>query len=96
MDLRARQKTNRGYADSLSRGFELALVPVVFGGLGWLIDRLVGTTLVFTIGLIVFGFIGIFVKMWIAYDADMRREEEGAIWNRRPTAAPLSADGETS
>ncbi|MCU1454257.1 MAG: hypothetical protein JWN46_2403 [Acidimicrobiales bacterium] len=85
-DLRARQQLNRGYGDSFSRGLELALVPVVFGGIGWLADRAAGTSPGFTIGLIVFGFVGIFVKMWLGYDLQMRNEEAGAVWNRKPGA----------
>ncbi len=98
MDLRARQKMNRGYADSTSRGIELALVPVVFGGMGWLVDRLAGTSPIFTLGFIVFGFVGIFIKMWLGYDAEMKKEEEGAVWSRRPatTTARTSSDQKAS
>ena len=82
MDRSVRQKLNRGYADGLSRGIEIALVPVVFGGIGWLLDRQFGTAPLFTLGLVVFAFVGTMIKLWIGYDADMRREEAGAIWNR--------------
>jgi len=54
----------------------------VFGGIGWLIDRSLGTSPLFTIGLVVFGFVGMFVKLWLGYDAAMKREEDGAVWNR--------------
>lgn len=87
-----RQKLNRGYADTNARGFELAMVPVVFGLLGWLVDRALGTSPLFTLAIAFFGVVGTFVKMWIGYDAAMRKEEEGAIWNR-PSA---STDGEAS
>lgn len=87
MDLRARQQLNRGYADTLARGLEFALVPVVFGGIGWLVDGWLGTGRVFTIALVVFGFVGMTTKVWLSYDAAMKREEEGAIWNRGPSAA---------
>ena len=92
MDRSARQKLNRGYADGLARGLELAVVPVVFGGLGWLLDRWLSTGKVFTIALAVFGVVGIFVKMWLQYDAERTREEEGAIWNRGPRAAAPAMD----
>ncbi len=82
MDLLARRQLNKGYADTLARGFEFAAVPVVFGGIGWLIDRSLGTSPLFSIGLVVFGFVGMFVKLWLGYDAAMKREEDGAVWNR--------------
>lgn len=75
-DLRAKQETNRGFGNAYGRGIDIALTPVVFGGLGWIVDRIVGTHLVFAIGFAVFAVIGLFVRTWIGYDADMRREEE--------------------
>jgi hypothetical protein len=86
MDLRARQQLNRGYGDAMSRGIEVALVPVVCGGLGWLLDRAVGTEPVFAVLLGTLGIIGTGIKLWIGYDREMAAHEEGAVWNRRPTA----------
>jgi F0F1-type ATP synthase assembly protein I len=85
MDRSFRKKLNRGYADSLQSGIEIALVPVVFGGIGWLLDRALGTSPLFTIGLVVFAFVGTFVKLWLRYDADMKAEEAAMPWNRRRT-----------
>ena len=65
----------RGYGDSLSRGVELALLPAVFGFLGWLVDRWLGTSPAFVIGFVAFAFAGMLVRMWVGYDADMRRHE---------------------
>lgn len=87
MDLSARQQTNRGYSDATARGFELALVPVVFGGLGWWLDGVFGTGRILTLVLAIFGVIGIGVKMWLQYDADMTRHESGAIWSRSNRSA---------
>lgn len=82
MEPNVRQKLNRGYADSTARGLEIAGVPVVFGGIGWLLDRALGTSPVFTLGLIVFAFVGTFLKLWLRYDADMAAEEARMPWNR--------------
>ena len=95
MDLRARRQLNKGYADTLARGFEFAAVPVVFGGIGWLVDGALGTAPMFTIGLVVFGFIGMFVKLWLGYDEAMKREEEGAVWNRPRTTSRIGATPNT-
>ncbi len=39
-DLRAKQQLNRGYSDGLARGIEIVLTPLIFGGIGWLLDTL--------------------------------------------------------
>jgi F0F1-type ATP synthase assembly protein I len=83
-DLRAKQQLNNGYGTAMSRGMEFALTPAVFAGLGWLLDRWVGTHFVFTIGFLILGVVGMFVRTWIGYDAEMRRHEAGKTWNRRP------------
>lgn len=89
MEPNFRQKLNRGYADSTARGIEIALVPVVFGGIGWLLDGAAGTSPTFTIGFAVFAIVGMFVKLWLRYDADMAVEEAKMPWNRsRVTASP--------
>lgn len=81
----------KGYADTLGHGFELALTLVVFGALGWLVDRSAGTSPTFTIGFGILAFVGISLKLWYGYDREMRGHEAGAIWNRRP-AAPAEGD----
>ncbi len=85
MDLRARQQTNRGFGDAMSRSFELALVPAVFGGAGWLLDRTLDTGRTFFFALLIFGVVGITVKFWIGYDQEMKRHESEGIWNRGAT-----------
>lgn len=83
-DLRAKQDLNKGFGTATSRGFEFAATPAVFAGLGWLVDRWLGTPFVFTIAFLVFGVVGMFVKVWIGYDADMKRHDVGKAWERRP------------
>lgn len=82
MKLAEKQALNNGFGEAMARGFEFAVTPAVFAGLGWLIDRAVGTHLVFTIALAVFGFVGMFARMWIGYEAAMKREEEAAPWKQ--------------
>lgn len=94
MDLKARQQTHRGFGDAMSRAIELALVPAVFGGVGWLVDRVLGTEPAFLIGLAVFGVVGTVIKMWIGYDLEMKRHEAAAIWTRSRTVASGVIKGE--
>lgn len=70
-DRKFRSALNRGFADALGRGIDLALTPVVFGGLGWLIDRVAGTSPVFTLLLGLFGVVGTGVKVKLGYDREM-------------------------
>lgn len=69
----------------MSRGLELALVPVMFGALGLLVDSWLDTRPLFVIAFAVFGVVGVFVKMWIGYDAEMRRQE-AALFGRSPAS----------
>jgi F0F1-type ATP synthase assembly protein I len=75
VDLRDKRELNRGFGDAMSRGFELAATTAIFGALGWWIDGRVGTRPAVMIVLVVLAVIGQFVKLWYAYDADMRRHE---------------------
>lgn len=73
--------------DTLGRGMDMALVTLVFLGLGWLVDNWLGTKPAFMIGLVVFSLIGQFVKMWYAYDAEMQRHENERRVRSTSTAA---------
>lgn len=82
VDLRDRRELYNGFGDGLSRAFEFAVTPAVFGAMGYAVDRAVGVTPVFTIALLLFAVVGMFVKLWFAYDAEMRRHESRAAWGK--------------
>jgi len=63
-------------ADNLGRGMDFALVTLVFLGLGYVLDRWLGTRPLFMIGLVVFAMVGQFVRMWFEYDAAMTQLED--------------------
>ena len=75
--LRARHR--RTIADSvairqtLGRGMDFALVVLVFLGIGYGLDRWLGTRPLFMIGLVVFAVVGQFIKMYYDYNAAMER-----------------------
>jgi F0F1-type ATP synthase assembly protein I len=69
--------------DQLGRGMDLALVTLVFTGIGYGIDSWLGTRPVFTIGLLVLAVIGQFVSMRYKYEAAMQQHEAA----RREAAA---------
>ncbi len=73
--LRARRDLHRGFGDALSRAFEFAATTGIFLAIGFGLDRWLGTTPLLMIVLVVFALVGQFVKLWYAYDAEMRRLE---------------------
>jgi F0F1-type ATP synthase assembly protein I len=81
-DLRTRQDLNRGFSEAFGRGVDLALTPVVFGLIGWLIDRVAGTSPIFTIVVATIGVVGTVVKMKLGYDKDM------AVFDDTPATRP--------
>ena len=56
MDLRAVRDVNNGFGDGLAAAFEMVVTPLIFGFLGYLVDRWLGTHLVFALGFGLFTF----------------------------------------
>jgi ATP synthase protein I len=70
-----RKRTNTdslGRGDTLGRGMDLALVTLVFLGIGYGLDRWFGTRPVLMIVMVVLSTVGQFVKMWFDYDSTMK------------------------
>lgn len=61
--------------DSLGLGIEVAVIIAMFFGVGWMIDRLAGTTPLFMIVMTVLAAIGLFAKFKYRYDARMDEHE---------------------
>lgn len=78
-----RRHLNQGFGASLTNAFEIAMVPAVFAGFGWLIDRLLGTGWLITAVFAVVGLAGTFVKLYYRYTADMVRLEQAGTWNHK-------------
>lgn len=57
--------------DHFGRGMDLALVTLVFLGLGYGLDRWLNTKPVFMIGFVLLALVGQFVSMWYRYEASM-------------------------
>jgi hypothetical protein len=86
-DLAARRQLNRGYNDGLTRAVEIVGTPLLLGYLGFLIDGWVGIRPAMTLVLGIVGISGIFVKLWLGYDREMREHEAKAAWARPEAAA---------
>ncbi|MGH9133096.1 MAG: AtpZ/AtpI family protein [Ilumatobacteraceae bacterium] len=61
--------------DSVVQGMEAAFLLALFLGLGYVIDRWLDTAPVFTIGMLLLGAVGLFLKFKYAYIARMDRLE---------------------
>jgi F0F1-type ATP synthase assembly protein I len=79
---RAPKSLATGSSDSLGRGMDVALTLAVFLGLGWLLDRWLGTAPVFMIVLTVLAAVGQFLRMKYVYDAQMERLEAQRLEGR--------------
>jgi F0F1-type ATP synthase assembly protein I len=74
-DAQSKRQLNKGFADAVSRSFELVVTVAVFTGLGWLIDGWLGTSPLFLIVMTVLGFMGNMARSWYSYDAAMTKLE---------------------
>jgi F0F1-type ATP synthase assembly protein I len=82
VNLRDRQELNNGFGNALSRAVELAVTPMIFGFLGFLLDSRLGSRPAFmlTFFLIVFGYT--LWKHYTLYSAAMDREQHRLIGGR--------------
>jgi F0F1-type ATP synthase assembly protein I len=74
-DLHSRRELSRGTDEALSMAVELAVTPALFALLGWRLDAWLGTTPLFLLAFFVFTVCYEIWKLFMRYDAKMRREE---------------------
>ncbi len=79
-----RRRLNQGFGGSLTNAFEIAMIPAVFAGAGWLVDRLLGTGWIVAAVFAVVGLAGTFAKLYYRYCAEMQQLEESGSWRRTP------------
>ena len=72
---------------TLGRGMDFALVVLVFLGVGYGLDRLLGTRPLFMIGLVIFSVVGQFIKMYYEYTATMEALEAERAQSRQARRA---------
>jgi F0F1-type ATP synthase assembly protein I len=61
--------------DAVGKGMDLALSMLLFLGLGYLLDRWLGTRPLFMIVLVALIFVGQMVRFWYEYEAKMKAHE---------------------
>ena len=74
MDLRAKRDLYNGFGNTLSRAFEIVLIPLIFALPGWGLDRWIGTSPLFALLGGGFGLAGVFARMYYEYTARMDAE----------------------
>lgn len=86
--------------NALSRGLDFAFVTLLFLGLGFLVDRWLGTTPVFMIILVVVALVGLFARIWFGYEASMQQLEaeranagRSSHGDRARVAQPATGEG---
>ena len=83
--LRERQELNNGGGDAQARAFELALTPAIMGFFGYWLDRWLGTSPAFLVGLVLVTMAYLMWKFFVRYDAEMRAHEDRLF---KPPAPP--------
>src|SRR5262245_20841816 len=73
----------RTSADGLGRGMEFALITLLFLGLGYLVDRWLGTKPIFMIVFVVLALVGQFASLKYGYEQRMKELEEQRAANTR-------------
>ncbi len=79
----AKPSGNGGAEDGLSQALSLVVGPVIFGFLGYLLDRVLGTGPVFLLAFGILGFLSAVLALYFRYQAAMARQEADKPWNRR-------------
>ncbi len=79
-----RQELYNGFGKGLALAFELALTPAIFGLIGYGLDRWLGTLPVFTIVGVLACVVGLGVRQFYGYDAQMKVHEAAGPWARKP------------
>src|SRR5579859_1453718 len=93
VDLNDKRDFYNGFGDGLARAFEYAVTPAIFGFLGWLLDRAIGTLPLFTIVFALLCIVGMFLKTWYTYDAMMRAHDAKSPWGQARSSPPPPARG---
>ncbi len=83
-----RRQLNQGFGASLNNAFEIAMIPVLFAGVGWLIDAVLGTGPVFLAILAVLGLTGTVAKLYYGYNREMGEMEQAGPWRRTSRDLP--------
>ena len=80
-----RRALTNGFGDALAAAFEMVATPAVFGFLGWLLDRWLGTQPLFLLAFSIIVFVYEVWKLFLGYGTAMA-EHEARMTGKRPRA----------
>ena len=75
-----KRESYNGFGNGLAKAFEIALVPLIFGALGYGLDRLFGIVPVLTIIFSVAALVGMFARSYYGYMYAMEQAEAASVW----------------
>ena len=81
-ELATRRALNQGFSNAMNRAIELVALPLLFGALGLFLDHVLVWTPVLTIALAGYGLAGGVLRIYYAYNAQMKAAEAGKPWTR--------------
>ena len=77
---RSQRGLYQGFGDANTRAFELVLVPVIFGLIGFAVGNAVGAAKLVALAFGVFGLVGVLIKAFYEYKAEMAKQDKGKPW----------------
>ena len=83
MSVQFRRESYQGFGETLARSIEIVGAPLIFGFVGHLLDRWLGTSPLLVIILFLFAIAGTAARMYFGYDQQMREEEERILGRSR-------------
>jgi Putative F0F1-ATPase subunit Ca2+/Mg2+ transporter len=89
MKLLPKQQVRVNTEDSVGLGIEAAAIIALFLGLGYVLDRIFGTTPIFMVVMTVLGAVGLFAKLKYRYDDrmdELEAERRASIQGKRKAA----------
>ncbi len=89
MKLLPKQQVRVNTEDSVGLGIEAAVIIALFLGLGYVLDRIFGTTPIFMVVMTVLGAVGLFAKLKYRYDGrmdELEAERRASLQGKRKAA----------
>jgi F0F1-type ATP synthase assembly protein I len=83
-----RRALTNGFGDTMAKAFEMVATPAVFGFLGWLLDRWLGTKPLFLLSFVIIVFVYEVWKLFAGYGAAMAEHEARLTGKRKSNPSP--------
>ena len=85
------QDLYRSFGDSFTRAVEMAVTPVLFGAMGYGLDRWLDTRPILMTIFFLVAIIGMLLRTWYGYTYRMQALEQAQPWSSKAPAEPAEA-----